>query len=145
MQFMIRKTKERQEKNMAKNNYNQDVSKLAKENENFRQVLFTTELSQLVLMSVAPGEDIGEETHDDTDQILSFVAGSGEAVIESESRPIAAGSVVVVPAGTRHNFTNQGGEPLKLYTVYVPPNHKDGTVHRTKQDALKDPNEQHEE
>ena len=130
---------------MAKNNYNQDVSKLAKENENFRQVLFTTELSQLVLMSVAPGDDIGEETHDDTDQILSFVAGSGEAVIEGESRPIAAGSVVVVPAGTRHNFTNQGGEPLKLYTVYVPPNHKDGTIHRTKQDALKDPNEQHEE
>ena len=130
---------------MAKNNYNQDVSKLAKENENFRQVLFTTELSQLVLMSVAPGDDIGEETHDDTDQILSFVAGSGEAVIEGESRPIAAGSVVVVPAGTRHNFTNKGGEPLKLYTVYVPPNHKDGTIHRTKQDALKDPNEQHEE
>lgn len=128
-----------------KNNYNQDVIKLAKENENFRQVLFTTELSQLVLMSVAPGDDIGEETHDDTDQILSFVAGSGEAVIEGESRPIAAGSVVVVPAGTRHNFINQGGEPLKLYTVYVPPNHKDGTVHRTKQDALKDPNEQHEE
>ena len=128
-----------------KNNYNQDVSKLAKENENFRQVLFTTELSQLVLMSVAPGDDIGEETHDDTDQILSFVAGSGEAVIEGESRPIAAGSVVVVPAGTRHNFINKGGEPLKLYTVYVPPNHKDGTVHRTKQDALKDPNEQHEE
>ena len=130
---------------MAKNNYNQDVSKLAKENENFRQVLFTTELSQLVLMSVAPGDDIGEETHKDTDQILSFVAGSGEAVIEGESRPIAAGSVVVVPAGMRHNFINQGGEPLKLYTVYVPPNHKDGTIHRTKQDALKDPNEQHEE
>lgn len=130
---------------MAKNNYNQDVSKLAKENENFRQVLFTTELSQLVLMSVAPGDDIGEETHEDTDQILSFVVGSGEAVIEGESRPVAAGSVVVVPAGTRHNFINQGGEPLKLYTVYVPPNHKDGTIHRTKQDALKDPNEQHEE
>ena len=129
---------------MAKNNYNQDVSKLAKENENFRQVLFTTELSQLVLMSVAPGDDIGEETHEDTDQILSFVVGSGEAVIEGESRPVAAGSVVVVPAGTRHNFINQGGEPLKLYTIYVPPNHKDGTVHRTKQDALKDPNEQHE-
>jgi mannose-6-phosphate isomerase-like protein (cupin superfamily) len=130
---------------MAKNNYNQDVSKLAKENENFRQVLFTTELSQLVLMSVAPGDDIGEETHEDTDQILSFVVGIGEAVIEGESRPVAAGSVVVVPAGTRHNFINQGGEPLKLYTIYVPPNHKDGTVHRTKQDALKDPNEQHEE
>ena len=130
---------------MAKNNYNQDVSKLAKENENFRQVLFTTELSQLVLMSVAPGDDISEETHEDTDQILSFVVGSGEAVIEGESRPVAAGSVVVVPAGTRHNFINQGGEPLKLYTIYVPPNHKDGTVHRTKQDALKDPNEQHEE
>lgn len=130
---------------MAKNNYNQDVIKLAKENENFRQVLFTTELSQLVLMSIKPGDDIGEETHGGIDQILSFVAGSGEAVIEGESHPIAAGSVVVVPAGTKHNFINKGDESLKLYTVYAPPDHEDGTIHRTKQDALKDPNEQHEE
>ncbi len=130
---------------MAKNNYNQDVVKLAKENENFRQVLFTTELSQLVLMSIKPGDDIGEETHDGIDQILSFVAGSGEAVIEGENRLIAAGSVVVVPAGTKHNFINKGDESLKLYTVYTPPDHEDGTIHRTKQDALKDPNEQHEE
>ncbi len=104
---------------MAKNNYNQDVNKLAKENENFRQVLFTTELSQLVLMSVAPGDDIGEETHEDTDQILSFVVGSGEAVIEGESRPVAAGSVVVVAAGTRHNFIKPGGGTLESYKDLV--------------------------
>ena len=79
---------------MAKNNYNQDVVKLAKENENFRQVLFTTELSQLVLMSIKPGGDIGEETHGGIDQILSIVAGAGEAVIEGETYPVAAGSVV---------------------------------------------------
>jgi mannose-6-phosphate isomerase-like protein (cupin superfamily) len=131
---------------MANNkNFNKDVIKLAEENENFREVLFTTELSQLVLMSIKPGEDIGEETHDGIDQVLSFVSGNGEAIIEGESSPVNPGSIVVVPAGTKHNFINKGNEPMKLYTVYAPPDHKDGTIHRTKEDALKDPNEQHDE
>ena len=130
---------------MANNKiFNKDVIKLAGENENFREVLFTTELSQLVLMSIKPGEDIGEETHDGIDQVLSFVSGTGEAIIEGESSPVKTGSIVVVPAGTKHNFINKGNKPMKLYTVYAPPDHKDGTIHRTKEDALKDPNEQHD-
>ncbi|HEX8139302.1 MAG TPA: cupin domain-containing protein [Pyrinomonadaceae bacterium] len=115
--------------------YAEDVRRLAEENENFRQVLFTTELSQLVLMAIAAGEEIGEETHEGIDQVLAFVAGEGEAVIEGERLPVRAGSVVVVPSGTRHNFVATGGSPLKLYTVYAPPEHPDGTIHRTKAEA----------
>ncbi|CAA9406858.1 MAG: Mannose-6-phosphate isomerase [uncultured Pyrinomonadaceae bacterium] len=130
---------------MKKSNFNEDIVKLAQKNDYFRRVLLTTELSQLVVMSIQPGEDIGEETHDGIDQILSIVSGAGAAMIEGVTSPVKAGSVVVVPAGTRHNFVNTGKEPLKLYTVYAPPDHKDDTVHRTKADALTDPNEQHEE
>lgn len=124
-------------------NYVGQVTKLAEENENFRQVLFTTDLSQLVLMSVQPGDDIGEETHEGIDQILSFVSGTGEAVLNDEKAEVKAGSVVVVPGGVKHNFINKGNEPLKLYTVYTPPEHKDGKIHRTKEDAENDPDEEH--
>ena len=120
---------------MNRNVYAEDVTRLAGENENFRRVLFTTERSQLVLMSMPAGEEIGEEVHEGIDQVLAFVAGEGEAVIEGERRRVAAGSVVVVPGGTRHNFVATGDSPLKLYTVYTPPEHPDGTVHRTKQEA----------
>ncbi len=115
--------------------YAEDVVALARQNEDFRRVLFTTERSQLVLMSIKPGEEIGEETHDGVDQVLMFVEGEGEAVLAGEGRRVRAGSVVVVPAGTRHNFITRGGAPLKLYTVYTPPEHPDGTVHHTKQEA----------
>ncbi len=120
------------EKNKA---YAADVLRLARENENFRQVLFTTERSQLVLMSVPAGEEIGEEVHEGIDQTLAFVDGEGEAVIEGARQAVRAGSVVVVPSGTRHNFVATGDKPLKLYTVYTPPEHPDGTIHRTKQEA----------
>ncbi|MDQ3908252.1 MAG: cupin domain-containing protein [Acidobacteriota bacterium] len=115
--------------------YAEDVEGLARANEDFRRVLFTTDRSQLVLMSLKPGEEIGEETHDGVDQVLMFVEGEGEAVLAGEGRRVRAGSVVVVPAGTRHNFITRGGAPLKLYTVYTPPEHPDGTVHHTKQEA----------
>ncbi|HYY42737.1 MAG TPA: cupin domain-containing protein [Pyrinomonadaceae bacterium] len=115
--------------------YAEDVHRLAQANQNFRQVLFTTERSQLVLMTLQPGEEIGEEVHEGIDQVLAFVAGTGEAVIEGERQPVRAGSVVVVPGGTRHNFINTGGAPLKLATIYTPPEHPDGTVHRTKAEA----------
>ena len=98
-------------------------------------MLFTTERSQLVLMSVGAGEEIGEEVHEGIDQVLAFVEGTGEAVIEGKRTPVGAGSVVVVPAGTRHNFITTGTAPLKLYTVYTPPEHPDGTVHRSKAEA----------
>ena len=115
--------------------YLEDVERMAREGEDFRRVLFTTERSQLVLMALRPGEEIGEETHEGIDQILAFVEGEGEAVLEGERRPVRAGSVVVVPGGTRHNFIASGGSALKLYTVYTPPEHPDGTVHRTKAEA----------
>lgn len=115
--------------------YANEVTVLAEENENFRQVLFTTELSQLVVMAIPAGEEIGEETHEGIDQVLVFVSGEGRAVIEGESLSVRAGSLVVVPAGTRHNFIATGEEPLKLYTVYTPPEHPDGTLHRTKEEA----------
>jgi mannose-6-phosphate isomerase-like protein (cupin superfamily) len=120
---------------MAQKAYTEDVLRLARENENFRQVLFTTERSQLVLMSLRPGEEIGEEVHEGIDQVLAFAEGEGEAVIEGNRSPVRAGSVVVVPSGTRHNFVNTGRAPLKLFTVYAPPEHPDGTVHRTKEEA----------
>ena len=120
---------------MTRKAYTEDVLRLAQTNENFRQVLFTTERSQLVLMSLKPGEEIGEEVHEGIDQLLAFAAGRGEAVIEGDHSPVHAGSVVVVPGGTRHNFVNTGGTPLKLITIYTPPEHPDGTVHRTKEEA----------
>ena len=120
---------------MGKIFYSEEVVRLAAENEDFRRVLYTTERSQLVLMAVQPGDEIGEETHEGIDQVLAFVAGEGEAVVEGESKPVRQGSVVVIPSGTRHNFIAQGASALKLYTVYTPPEHPDGTVHRTKAEA----------
>ncbi|MFN7130467.1 MAG: cupin domain-containing protein [Myxococcales bacterium] len=103
-------------------------------NEDFRRVLYTTDKTQLVVMSVLPGEDIGLETHD-LDQVLVFVSGTGEALLNGQRSPIKPGDVVVVPTGTEHNFINTGDEPLKLYTVYSPPEHPPGTVHLTRADA----------
>lgn len=103
-------------------------------NTDFRRVLFTTERSQLVLMCVQPGDDIGLEVHD-LDQTLVFVAGEGESLLAGEKGRIGPGTVVVVPAGTEHNFTNTGREPLRLFTVYAPAEHADGTIHRTKAEA----------
>ena len=120
---------------MSQKAYTEDVLRLARESDNFRQVLFTTERSQLVLMSLKPGEEIGEEVHEGIDQVLAFADGEGEAVIEGKRSPVRAGTVVVVPGGTRHNFVNTGGTPLKLVTVYTPPEHPDGTLHRTKEEA----------
>lgn len=120
---------------MAQKAYTEDVLRLARENENFRQVLYTTGRSQLVLMSLKSGEEIGEEVHEEIDQVLAFADGEGEAVIEGERSPVRAGTVVVIPGGTRHNFINTGGTPLKLVTVYTPPEHPDGTIHHTKEEA----------
>lgn len=115
--------------------YAADVARLARENTDFRRVLHTTERSQLVLMSVPAGQEIGEETHEGIDQILCFVGGEGEALLGGSRRPVTAGDVVVVPAGTRHNFVTRGSAPLKLFTVYTPPEHAYDTVHRTKAEA----------
>lgn len=118
--------------------YAEDIKKRTKENSNFRKVLHTGKHSQIVAMSIKVGEDIGEEVHEDTDQMLFFVEGNGEALINGQMRPVFPDSVVFVPAGTMHNFKNTGNENLKLFTVYAPPEHPDGTVHKTKEDAEKE-------
>ena len=115
--------------------YAGDVPALARENDAFRRVLFTTERSQLVLMSLEPGGEIGEEVHGGVDQVLVFVEGRGEAIVEATRQSVGPGIVVVVPAGARHNFVASAGAPLKLYTVYTPPEHAPGTVHETKAEA----------
>jgi mannose-6-phosphate isomerase-like protein (cupin superfamily) len=106
------------------------------ENEDFRRVLFTGPNTQLVLMTLAPGEDIGLETHDGHDQFLRIESGVGVVVLDGEKRDLVDGSSVVIPAGVEHNVTNTSDdEPLRLYTLYSPPEHPDGTVHRTKKEA----------
>ncbi len=114
--------------------YIQNIEALSLENENFRKVIYTTHNSQLVLMSLMPGEDIGEEVHD-VDQFLRVEQGEGEAVLDGVSHPIADGSAIVVPAGAKHNIINTGSSSMKLYTLYMPPHHQDGTIHRTKAEA----------
>jgi len=115
--------------------FNANIRKLAKENTDFRREILTNKHSQIVLMSVEPGDEIGEETHE-VDQVLAFVKGEGVAVLDGEETPIEKGSLVAVPAGTRHNFINTGSRPLKLYTIYSPPEEAPGTVHRTKAEAV---------
>ncbi len=115
--------------------FNKDITALARENTYFRQEILTNEHSQVVLMSVEPGDDVGEETHD-VDQVLVFVEGEGQSVLDGERGRVAAGSLVSVPAGTLHNFVNTGTVPLKLYTVYAPPEEEPGTLHRTKAEAV---------
>ncbi len=114
---------------------NKDIAKQAQDNTDFRRVILTNKHSQVVLMSVEPGDDIGEETHE-VDQVLFFVSGEGEAVLNGDQRSkIGANSLVVVPAGTLHNFVNTGQKPLKLFTVYAPPEEEPGTLHRDKAEA----------
>jgi mannose-6-phosphate isomerase-like protein (cupin superfamily) len=112
-----------------------DIKELARANASFRRVIYTGTHSQLVVMSIPAGGDIGDEIHEATDQILFFIEGNGEAVLNGETRRVEPHQVVCVTAGTQHNFRNTGAEDLKLFTVYSPPAHKDGTVHATKKDA----------
>lgn len=112
-----------------------EIQKITRENSNFRQVVWTGDHTQLVLMSLKPGEEIGLETHDGIDQMLFFTQGQGTATVAGEELEFAAGDVVVVPAGAEHNFTNDGDKDVKLFTTYSPPEHPDGTVHATKAQA----------
>ena len=116
-----------------------NIEKETKENENFRKVLYTAGESQLVVMSLKPGEDIGKEVHDDTDQFLRMEEGEGKAILDGVESKIADNYAVVVPAGTKHNILNTSADrPLKLYTIYSPPHHRDGVIHETKEAAMKD-------
>ena len=115
--------------------YHQNIVNLTNNNNLFRQVLFTGERSQLVVMCIPPGGEIGAEVHHHVEQVLVFVNGTGESIMDGVKQPVAGGDVVIVPPGIKHNFVNTGKVPLKLYTVYAPPNHIDGRVHRTKAEA----------
>ena len=115
--------------------FDEDIAAVTRGNDDFRRVVKTGEHSQVVLMTIQPGSEIGEEVHEDVDQVLVFVEGRGEAVIEGDANPVGPGQLAFVAAGTRHNFRNTGDGPLKLWTVYAPPEHPDGTVHRTKEEA----------
>jgi mannose-6-phosphate isomerase-like protein (cupin superfamily) len=115
--------------------YRADLKEVTKDSDDFRRVLFTGAHSQLVIMSLAPDEEIGDEVHE-VDQILFAVAGEGEAFLDGRRKSFEKGDVVAVPAGTRHNFRNTSKKPLKLYTVYAPPQHPAGTVHHTRADAV---------
>jgi mannose-6-phosphate isomerase-like protein (cupin superfamily) len=117
--------------------YITNIEKLSLENENFRKVLYTDKNCQLVLMSLIAGEEIGEEVHD-VDQFLRIEKGIGTAILSDIPHDLADGSVIIVPAGTKHNVINTGTESMKLYTLYMPPHHRDGVVHKTKADAEAD-------
>ncbi|BCB81708.1 hypothetical protein GCM10022251_15540 [Phytohabitans flavus] len=111
------------------------IATVAEENPDFRRVLWTGQHVQLVIMTIPPNGEIGEEVHENTDQILTFVSGVGEATVGGRTRKVTQGDLVAVPAGTKHNFVNTGPNPLVLYTVYGPPEHADGAVHKTKEQA----------
>jgi mannose-6-phosphate isomerase-like protein (cupin superfamily) len=111
------------------------IATVAERSDDFRRVLWTGDHTQLVIMTIPQGGEIGEEVHEGIDQILTFVSGTGEARVAGETKPVEAGDLVVVPAGTKHNFVNTGPNPLVLYTVYGPPDHADGAVHHTKEEA----------
>ncbi len=116
--------------------YVTDIEAKTLANERFREVLFTAQHVQLVLMTLKGGEEIGLETHDDVDQFIRVEAGQGKAILDGEEHALADGSAVVIPAGTAHNIVNASAtEPLRLYTLYSPPEHPHGTVHESKAEA----------
>lgn len=118
------------------NGYITDIERDTLANEDFRRVLFTGPNMQLVLMTLRPGEEIGLETHEEHDQFIRIEAGTGVARLNGEQTRLVDGSIVVIPAGIEHNVVNTSkDQPLRLYTLYSPPEHADGTVHHTMQDA----------
>lgn len=124
-----------------KKGYKANIETLTKENINFRKILYTGEESQLVLMNLIPGEEIGSEVHSDNDQFFRFESGNGDVIINDIEYSVTDGDAVVVPKGATHNVINTGSVPLKLYTIYSPAHHKDGIVRVTKEEAEKNEEE----
>lgn len=117
------------------NYFGGNIEKLTEDNENYRQVLFTGPYSQLVVMTLEPGEDIGEEIHEGHDQFFRIEAGTAKFLIDGEEFEGGDGFAAIVPSGANHNVTNIGNNKLKLYTIYSPAEHPDGTIHKTKAEA----------
>ena len=124
-----------------KKGYHVNIESLTKENNYFRQVLYTAEHMQLVMMSLLPGEEIGMETHDENDQFFRFEKGKGQVIINGNKYEVTDGDVIVIPCGSEHNVINTGDSDLKMYTIYSPAHHKDGIIHKTKSDAISDDEE----
>ena len=123
--------------------YVDNIERVTIANEDFRRVLYTGKNLQLVLMTLPPGCDIGEEVHDDRDQFFRIEQGEGEIRIDGVANRVEDDFAVIVPAGARHNVINTGSAPLRLYTIYGPPEHRDGVVHKTKEDAERDHDNDH--
>lgn len=120
-------------------NYLANIEKLTLDNTYFRQVLYTSQHAQLVVMCLQPNEEIGEETHTVTDQFFRIETGEGKVIVNGEEQPVKDDDAIIIPAGTKHNLVNTSAEKqLKLYTIYCPPHHKDGITHQTKQAAEAD-------
>ncbi len=112
-----------------------NIEEKSLQNSYFREVLFTTDKSQLVVMALKPGEEIGMEVHPEHDQFIRIETGKGKAFLNEEEHEISDGSAVVIPAGVQHNIINTSEAAMKLYTIYTPPEHKSGTIHKTKEEA----------
>lgn len=123
--------------------YVDNIEQATVANEDFRRVLYTGHNLQLVLMTLPPGCDIGEEVHDDRDQFFRIEQGEGVIAIDGVENRVEDDFAVIVPAGARHNVINTGSEPLRLYTLYAPPEHRDGIVHRDKAQAERDHDNDH--
>ncbi len=135
--LLIISCKESSNKGVAMKGYVQNIESIAVKNEEFRRVVYTAKNCQLVVMALKPKEEIGAEVHK-LDQFFRVEEGTGEAVLNGVHTEISAGFAVLVPAGMNHNIINTSSVPLKLYTIYSPPNHRDGVVHHTRADAEKD-------
>ncbi len=114
--------------------FNKEIIKTTTANKNFQQEVYIDDQCQIVMMSIEPGDDIGEETHD-ADQTTFFVAGEGSAVVDGHASKVSPNHLIVIPKGAKHNIINKGDEPLKLFTVYSPPAEDPGVSHKTKADA----------
>lgn len=115
-----------------------DIVARARANPNFREVIATGPYAQVVVMSIPPAGEIGEEVHETLDQVLVIVDGEADTIVEGVATPVRAGELILVPAGTRHNVVNRGPRDLRLYTIYAPPGHAPGTVHQTREEAEAD-------
>ena len=128
-----------------KKGYFGQIEELTLANENFRQVLYTGEHSQLVLMTLQPSEEIGMEVHEENDQFFRFEEGTGKVIINGNEYEVKDGDAIIVPSGSQHNVINTSdSDKLKMYTIYSPAHHKDGTIHATKADAMADEAEHYE-
>ncbi|HRR05267.1 MAG TPA: cupin domain-containing protein [Candidatus Woesebacteria bacterium] len=120
-----------------------NIEEKTEQNNFFRQVLYTGKHTQLVVMSLLPGEEIGMEVHPQVDQFFRIEEGRAKVIIDGEEHEVDEGFAIIVPAGSQHNVVNTGSNPLKLYTLYSPPNHPDGTIHRTRAEAMAAEKEEH--